>query len=92
MVKPVAVADNLAKTQAAERVTQIDKAAPEMDQKQFAAELTKRLNDKQQKPSPTAKTDEVVIHREKQKNDEQKKKKKKDREKEKKSSHLDVKA
>jgi hypothetical protein len=92
MVRPVDVADNVAKTQVAEKITQVDKAAPEMDQRHFAAQLTKQLAEKHQKATATTKTDEVIIHREKQNKDEGKKKdKKKDKDK-KKSSQLDVKA
>jgi len=95
MVRPIEVADHMAKTTAAEKVNQIDKAAPEMDQRQFAAQLESKMLQKQQQAAPPPKTDEVVIHRDKPKKDQQKKKedKKEDKKKKKKSDvHLDLKA
>jgi hypothetical protein len=93
MVRPIDVADHLAKTQAAEKVNQIQKAAPDMDQRQFALQLESKLVQKQEKPTPTEKTDEVIIHREKpdRDKDQQKKKKEKDK-KEKPNIRLDLKA
>jgi len=91
MVRPIDIADHLAKTQAAEKVNQIQKAAPDMDQRQFALQLEGKLLQKQQQTTPTAKTDEVIIHRD---NAKQEQKKKKDQEEKKKKSdiHLDLKA
>ena len=90
MVRPIEVSDNLAKTQAAERVNQIMKAAPDMDQRQLAQMLGNKMLQKQQQALPTKKTDEVIIHRDKQN---QEKKKKKDKNKKKKTNtHLDLKA
>lgn len=94
MVRPIDIADHLAKTQAAEKVNQIQKSAPDMDQRQFALQLEGKLIQKQQQPTPAPKTDEVIIHRDKQKQDQEKKKKQdKENDKKKKSAvHLDLKA
>ena len=91
MVRPIDIADNLAKTPVAEKVTKVDKAAPELDQRQFAAQLEKQQVSKQQQATPTPKTDEVIIHREKPKQEEKNKKKKQDKKK-KSDVHLDLKA
>ncbi len=92
MVRPIDIADHLAKTQAAEKVNQIQKAAPEMDQRQFALQLDGKLIQKRQQPTPAARTDEVIIHRDSQKREQEKKKKKDDEEKTKSEAHLDLKA
>ncbi len=91
MVRPIDIADHLAKTQAAEKVNQIQKAAPGMDQRQFALQLEGKLIQKHEQAAPTVKTDEVIIHRDNPKKEQQQKKK--DEDKKKKSDvHLDVKA
>ena len=91
MVRPIDIADHLAKTQAAEKVNQIQKAAPNMDQRQFALQLEGKLIEKHEQAAPTVKTDEVIIHRDNPKKEQQQKKKDKDK-KEKSDVHLDVKA
>jgi hypothetical protein len=91
VVRPVDIADHLAKTPAAEKVNQIQKAAPDMDQRQFALQLEGKMIQKQQQPTPTTKTDEVIIHREKQQQREKKRKKSEDKKK-KSEIHLDLKA
>jgi len=90
MVRPIDIADHMAKTLAAEKVNQIQKAAPDMDQRQFAMQLENKMIQKQEQTAPPAKTDEVIIHRDKQKNEQQKKKK--DKNKKQSQPHLDVKA
>ena len=91
MVRPIDIADHLAKTQAAEKVNQIQKAAPGMDQRQFALQLEGKLIQKHEQAAPTVKTDEVIIHRDNPKKEQQQKRK--DEDKKKKSDvHLDVKA
>jgi len=89
MVRPIDIADNVAKTPVAERITKIDKAAAELDQRQFAAHLEKQQVTKQQQATPTPKTDEVIIHREKSKKEDKGKQKKKDKKK-KSDVHLDL--
>ena len=90
MVRPIDIADHMAKTLAAEKVNQIQKAAPEMDQRQFALQLDSKLVQKQEQAAPSPKTDEVIIHRENPKQDQQKKKKEK--KKQQNTPHLDVRA
>lgn len=94
MVRPIAIADLLAKTTAAEKVTQIEKAAPDVAQRQFSLQLEDTKAERQRKPIPTQKTDEAIIHREKGKKEEgDQKKKKKDSEKKKnKQMSIDIKA
>ena len=91
MVRPIDIADHLAKTQAAEKVNQIQKAAPNMDQRQFALQLEGKLIQKHEQAAPTVKTDEVIIHRDNPKKEQQQKKKDEDK-KEKSDVHLDLKA
>ncbi|MCK4657498.1 MAG: hypothetical protein KAT85_10715 [candidate division Zixibacteria bacterium] len=92
MVRPIDIADHLAKTQAAEKVNQIQKAAPDMDQRQFALQLEGKLIRKHEQANPTVKTDEVIIHRDNPKKEQQQKKKKDEDKKKKSDVHLDVKA
>jgi hypothetical protein len=75
VVQPLALQDNLAKTPAVEKITQIDKAQPELAQRDNAIESQRKTAEQQNKPQATAKTDEVIIHREKEekKRDEKKK-------------------
>jgi hypothetical protein len=93
MVKPIALPDNLAKTPLAERVNQLQKAAPDIDQKQ-ASQVVRDLHIQRQREAvPTEKTDEAVIHREKPKQEHQSQEKKKnhdDDEEKKKQSGLDL--
>jgi hypothetical protein len=91
MVRPIDIADHLAKTQAAEKVNQIQKAAPNMDQRQFALQLETKLIQKHEQAAPTVKTDEVIIHRDNPKKEQQQQKKDKDK-KRKSDVHLDVEA
>jgi hypothetical protein len=92
MVRPIDIADHLAKTQVAEKVNQIQKAAPNMDQRQFALQLDSKLVQKHEQAAPTIKTDEVIIHRDDTKKEQQQKKKKDEDKKEKSDIHLDLKA
>jgi hypothetical protein len=80
MVRPVELQDVFAKTQAAERITQLQKSQPENQQQQAAAETTRKNQAQQRKPVPSARTDEVILHRE-QDAKEKKDKKKQSREK-----------
>jgi hypothetical protein len=76
MVRPVELQDVFAKTQAAERITQLQKAQPENQQRQAAAETTQKSQEHQRKPVKSTHADEVVLHREKDQKDKKKKKKK----------------
>lgn len=83
MVEPVALQDNLGKTPAAEKITQIEKSQPEVAQRDTAIEGQRKAAEHQSKPRPAEKSDEVIIHRdsEKKKNQsENEKDKKKDAE------------
>ncbi len=95
MVRAIELADLLAKTTAAEKVTQIEKASPDVAQRQFAAELEEKKAERRQKSVPTSKTDEAIIHRDqhgKDKEGQQKKKKKEQDKKKKESMSIDIKA
>jgi hypothetical protein len=92
MVRPIDMQDNLAKTRGAERVNQIQKAAPEIDQRHAAQVAQEEQVKKQQETKQLERTDEAVIHRDKGKpEDEQQDKDKKKKEKKKRNqSGLDV--
>lgn len=78
MVRPVELQDVFAKTQAAERIQQLQKAHLENQQRQAAADTARKAQADQRKPVPLAKTDEVILHHEEEKRDGGKKKKKPD--------------
>lgn len=83
MVKPIAVVDNLVKTPLAERVNQLQKVAPDTDQRQAAQVVEQHHVQKQRQAVPTEKTDEAIIHRDqqqKQQPQDQKKEKHKEQE------------
>lgn len=94
MVRPIELTDLFAKTTAAEKVMQIEKSAPEMAQRQFEFQLAMQQAEKQTKTTPLKKTDEAIIHRDKDKEKKRdKRKKKKDSEKKDDSQmSIDVKA
>jgi hypothetical protein len=95
MVRAIELTDLLAKTTAAEKVTQIEKSSPDLAQRQFALELEEKKAERRQKSIPTSKTDEAIIHREQHSKDKegQQKKKKKEQEKKKKvPMSIDIKA
>ncbi|MCK4856975.1 MAG: hypothetical protein KAT58_03305 [candidate division Zixibacteria bacterium] len=70
MVRPIDVQDNLAKTPGAERVNQIQKAAPDIDQRQAAQVVQSEQVQKQREARQPERTDEVVIHCDKQEKEE----------------------
>ena len=74
MVRPVELQDVFSKTQAAERITQLQKAHPENQQQQAATETGRKNQAQQRKPVPSARTDEVILHCEKDKEKREKKK------------------
>lgn len=92
MVRPIDAADNFAKLPLAEKVAEVQKSAPEADQRQAAIAQAKQQAQKQREAAPTEKTDEAIIHRDKpkqeQKQDQQKRKK--DDEEKKEDGGLDV--
>ena len=88
MVRPVDMQDNFSKTKGAERVNQIQKSAPEIDQHHAAQQAKQKQVERQRQPQPTERTDEVLIHRDSQREKEKKKEDKKKQEK--KKSGLDL--
>lgn len=81
MVRPIDVQDNLAKTQAAERLAQIQKAHGEVGQKQIAEAFKKQAADAMKKAHEAGKADMVIISNEEHEEKEKKKKKKKKKKK-----------
>ncbi len=75
MVRPIEIQDNLAKTLAAEKITQIEKSQPELAQRETKESVRRKNVEQQRKTQETEKSDEVIIHREKdqQKNGKQNK-------------------
>lgn len=65
MVRPIAIQDNLAKTLAAEKITQLEKSQPELAQRETRESVRRKNVEQQRKPQETEKSDEVIIHREK---------------------------
>jgi len=96
-VRPIEMQDNLSKTQAAEKVNQIQKAHSEMEQRMAANTLKEKSTSGMEKPNEAEKTDMVIIH----KDDEKEREKKEGQEKrenqeetedqeEQKTNHLDL--
>jgi len=85
MVRPIDVDDNLAKTPAAERVNQLEKAAPDIDQRQAELAIREEQAQKQRETQQPEGTDEVLIRREhdreKEASDKRRKRKRKDKKK-----------
>ncbi|MFH2054756.1 MAG: hypothetical protein ABIJ61_02245 [bacterium] len=83
MVRPIEVQDNLAKTPAAERVNQIEKAAPDIDQRQAELAVRAEQAQKQREANEPERTDEVLIRRDHQgkrdDSDKRRKRKRKDK-------------
>jgi hypothetical protein len=93
MVRPIDAADNLVKMPLAEKVNEAQKAAPEADQRNAAIAQAKQQVQKQREATPTEKTDEAIIHRDKPKQEqkeEQQKKKQDDKNREEQTGGLDV--
>jgi hypothetical protein len=68
-MRPVVLQDNLAKTQAAERVNQIQKAHSEMELRQAAAALKEKAVQDMEKAQAGEKTDMVIIRKEQEQED-----------------------
>ncbi len=92
MVKPIAIVDNLAKTPLAERVNQLQKAAPDTDQRQAQQVVQEQHAQRRQQAVQPEATDQAIIHRDpkKQPQQEQKRDKDKDKDKQEQPSGLDV--
>ncbi len=63
MVRPIDLQDNLSKTQAAERMNQIQKAHGEMGQRQVADSLREKALEDLKRAKASEKTDMVVIRK-----------------------------
>jgi hypothetical protein len=86
-MRPIALADNLAKTQAAERINQIQKAHGEMEQRQAADALREKVIADLNKTKESEQTDMVIIRKEQE--EERKRQQKQKDEKRDKSDHHD---
>jgi len=64
MVRPVAIQDNLGKTLAAEKITQLEKSQPELAQRETKESVRRKNVEQLHKPQEAEKSDEVIIHRE----------------------------
>jgi len=90
MVRAIELSDMLAKTTVAEKVAQIEKAAPDVAQRQFSLKLADQKAERQQKAQPTKKTDEAIIHKDREKKDDNQKKKKNQNSKKKKKAQMSI--
>ncbi|MEE9442126.1 MAG: hypothetical protein V3V99_05610 [candidate division Zixibacteria bacterium] len=77
MVRPIDLQDNLAKTQAAERMNQIQKSHGEMGQRQVADALKEQAAAEMERTRETQETDMVIIRGDKEKEKKEKKRDKK---------------
>jgi len=95
MVRTIEIADLMAKTTAAEKVLQIEKASPDIAQRQFSLQLEDVKAERQKKAIPAHKTDEAIIHRDQGKKEDGGQGKRKKKESEKKNNQqmsIDIKA
>jgi hypothetical protein len=95
MVRPIDLQDNLAKTQAVERMNQIQKAHSEMGQRQVADALREKSTADMERTKANEKMDMVIIRDDQHKKEsDAKNKKRKDtkseRPEEESSDHLDI--
>jgi hypothetical protein len=67
MTRAVDLQDTLSKTQAVERVFRSLQQGPELDQRQFAVELKRAIDDKREQVEETQKDEHTKIHDEKEK-------------------------
>ncbi|MBD3169297.1 MAG: hypothetical protein GF307_07425 [candidate division Zixibacteria bacterium] len=77
MAQPVDLQNVLAKTQATEKIAKLEKARPEVAQKQGATDFQVKVEDKKKKVPDTDKKDEVIIRKEQKGNEQEQKKGKK---------------
>ncbi|MCP4633565.1 MAG: hypothetical protein GY855_11610 [candidate division Zixibacteria bacterium] len=77
MAQPVDLQNVLSKTQATEKLAKLEKARPDVSQKQAAAEFQTKVDNKHKKVSDLDKTDEVIIHRDQEKEKQEKQKEEK---------------
>lgn len=96
MVRPIDLQDNLSKTQAAERMNQIQKAHGEMGQRQVADALKEKASADMEKAKASEKTDMVIIRKDREKGeadreDKRQKKENADQSEDQPQDHLDLK-
>jgi hypothetical protein len=77
MADSIAVPDNLAKTPLAERVNQLQRTAGDIDQRQATQMVQDKHIQRQHEAVAPEKTDEAVIHRDREKREQPRKEKKK---------------
>ncbi len=83
MPQPVDLQNVLSKTQAAEKVSKLEKAHPDVAQQQSEASMKEKIRNKNQRVQNPDKSDEVIIHKDGEgKEDSRKRKKKKKKENE----------
>jgi len=75
-MRPIEFQDNLSKTQAAERMNQIQKAHGEMEQRLMAAALKDKTASEMERPQAGEKTDMVIIRKDQEKQNKQQQHKK----------------
>lgn len=91
-MRPIALTDNLAKTQAAERINQIQKAHGEMEQRQAAEAAREQVAADLKRTKESEQADMVIIRKEQEeeKKKRQQHKEKKNGKREEHSEHLDL--
>ncbi len=78
MIRPVELSDALSKAEVAGKLSQMQKAHSEMEQRQVAAALKEKTNIDAEKTHETEKSDLVIINKDRQNKEEKKKDRKKD--------------
>jgi len=96
MVRPIDLQDNLAKTQAAERMNQIQKSHGEVGQQQVAGALKEKAAAEMERTRAAEKTDMLVIRSSKEEEEKEKEKKRRQKEEERQNQssqrdHIDLK-
>jgi hypothetical protein len=101
MIRPVELVDALSRAEVAGKISQIQKAHSEMDQRQVAMAMKDKITVDAEKTQELEKTDSVIINKDKQEQEKNKKNKKEDEESERDENedeeqppleHLDLKA
>jgi hypothetical protein len=69
MVRPIDLQDALSKTQAVVKVTEMQRTAPENEQRTALILSDQKNKDDQKKPIPAQHSDEVILHKDKPEQD-----------------------
>jgi hypothetical protein len=80
MIRPVELTDALSKAEVAGKMSQIQKAHSEMEQRQVASALKEKTTIDAERTHEAEKTDQVIINKDKQNQEEKKNKQGKDKE------------